>query len=137
MDKIIKYCKCGCGGIPNPGRDYIKGHQRRGVVLSDVTKEKMSESQMGHEVSDVTKKKLSVAQQKRREENPVSDITKEKISESLMGNKNAQCHEVSAVTKEKISESLMGREVSDITKKKLSVANTGMNFPMSRRKKCQ
>ena len=83
MDKEkIKYCKCGCGGIPKPGNDYIYGHNRRGVILSDVTKKKMSVAKMGREVSGVTK---------------------EKISESQMGNKNRLGHKHSDATKKNMA----------------------------------
>lgn len=37
-----RLCKCGCHRKVSPGHFYIKGHHRRGVNLSEATKEAIS-----------------------------------------------------------------------------------------------
>lgn len=123
MDKEkIKYCKCGCGGIPKPGNDYINGHNRRGVILSGVTKENMSVAQQKRFEDPLEREKLSVAKMgnKNRLGHKHSDATKEKMSIAKMGNKNARGHKHSNIAKENMSVAQMGREVSDATKENMS-----------------
>ena len=97
---VEKLCKCGCGGIPNPGRDYINGHNRKGVPMTDEhkknisigntgknhgligyqhtdeAKRSMSESKMGHKVSDISRIKMSEAW---------TDDRRSKTSERMLG----------------------------------------------------
>lgn len=101
MNKEIKLCKCGCGSIANPGRDYIIGHYWKGVKHSDKTREKMVEASKKRWEYPKEHEKASETVKKRFEENPVSDITREKHSEALI--KYYEENSVSDTTKEKIS----------------------------------
>ena len=95
MDEEIKLCKCGCGGIVNPGRDYIHGHNQRDVSVSDITRKKISEAAIKRFEDTLEREKMSETQKKRYEENPMSDATKEKMSEA------AKKHWENPITREK------------------------------------
>ena len=124
MTKEIKYCKCGCGRIPNSGRDYIHGHNRKGVKLSDIIREKMSDVQKKrykeNPISDGTREKISETLIKYYEENPVSDTICEKLSETLI--KYYEDNPVSDITREKISEAGIKRFKDPLEHEKLSEA---------------
>jgi len=47
MEIESRMCKCGCGQITNPGREWIRGHHRRGQVASEESKLKMSLAKKG------------------------------------------------------------------------------------------
>ena len=71
---ILRRCKCGCGGVTNPGRRYIHGHNNRGVKFSEEHKRKISQSEEGKFVSKKSRRKMSLAKQN------ISKETKRKMS---------------------------------------------------------
>lgn len=46
--KIHRRCKCGCGQVTNPGKKWIRGHNKIGIKPSEKTKLKMSLAALGH-----------------------------------------------------------------------------------------
>lgn len=84
--KIRRRCKCGCGKVASPGRQYIHNHHRIDKKHSKKTKKKMSLSaknninSLGCKRSKETKLKMSLAQQNRSEEHKL------KISLRNIGN---------------------------------------------------
>lgn len=58
--KIIFLCECGCGEIPV--NRFINGHNRRGILLSNKTKQKLRAANLGKKLSKETRKKISFAQ---------------------------------------------------------------------------
>ena len=116
------------------GKVLTEEHRRKlsesqkGKVLTEEHRRKLSESQKGHLVSDETRKKLSEAnkgkvlseEHKRKiSESMRNDETRKKLSEANKGKVLTEEH------KRKMSESLKGHLVSDETRKKLSEANKG------------
>ncbi len=83
IDIIPKLCVCGCGQEVNIGRQYISGHNSKGMHYSEETKKKKSKAMMGHSVSEETRSKQSLAKKGKF----LSKEHKEKITESLKGNK--------------------------------------------------
>ena len=95
---------------PEVGYNLLTGRGALGRH-SDITKAKLSEINMGHEVSE---------------------DTRNKISQSLTGNvpwNKGKTDVYSEETREQISASLMGHVNSPETREKISVANAGENHP--------
>ena len=67
-----KFCGCGCGGLVNPGRDYIAGHQNIGKHRSLATRSKISKSHIGIELSDAHRLAISESQKGI----PLSDVNR-------------------------------------------------------------
>lgn len=89
------------------------GEGSSGKVLSDETKQKMSDYQSNR--SEEHRKRLGESRKGSRH----SKETIEKIRERKLGRKHSKDHRV------KISEALKGHEVSDETRRKISEANLG------------
>ena len=94
--------------------DHIREH-KKGQVVSDETRRKMSEAQKGKVASEETRRKLSEAKKGRVH----SEETRRKMSESQKGKVLSEEH------KRKMSESLKGRVHSEETRRKLSEALSG------------
>lgn len=47
-----KFCECGCGQVVRAGRRFILGHHRRGKILSEERKRKISEAKKGRHHSE-------------------------------------------------------------------------------------
>jgi hypothetical protein len=94
--------------------DHMREH-KKGKVLTEEHRRKLSESQKGRVFSAEHRKKLSESQKGHL----VSDETRKKLSEANKGKVLTEEH------KRKMSESLKGHLVSDETRKKLSEANKG------------
>jgi len=43
----MKFCKCGCNGIPKSGNRFIHGHSRKGIHLPEETRKKISRTLVG------------------------------------------------------------------------------------------
>ena len=94
--------------------DHMREH-KKGKVLTEEHRRKLSESQKGRVFSAEHRKKLSESQKGHL----VSDETRKKLSEANKGKVLTEEH------KRKMSESLKGHLVSDETRRKLSEANKG------------
>ena len=94
--------------------DHIREH-KKGQVVSDETRRKMSEAQKGKVASEETRRKLSEAKKGRVH----SEEARRKMSESHKGKLLSEDH------KRKMSESLKGRVHSEETRRKLSEALSG------------
>jgi hypothetical protein len=88
---------------------------RKGIILSQETKNRISKSKLGSKHSKETCKKMSEI----RKGIKASDETKRKLSESHKG------HITSKETKKKISDACKGRKFSEETKKKMSKSKIG------------
>ena len=109
--------------------DHMREH-KKGKVLTEEHRRKLSESQKGHLVSDETRKKLSEAnkgkvlseehKRKIREAmRNISDEARRRMSEANKGKVLTEEH------KRKMSESLKGRVCSEETRRRISEARTG------------
>jgi len=58
-EEEINYCKCGCNTIINSINKYVHNHHRIGEYHKKITKEKISNTLMGHKVSKKTRIKMS------------------------------------------------------------------------------
>ena len=101
---------------------------KKGKILSEETKRKLSEALKGKILSEETKRKLSEALKGKN--NPMygkqlSEETKRKMSEAQKGNKNMLGKHHSQESKRKISESLKGKILSEETKRKMSESLKG------------
>lgn len=117
--------------------DALKGKQK-GKIISNTTREKISESLKGRQLSEETKRKIGMASKvmhlskghkikigeslknmepnenhKRKIRLPLSEDCKRKISNSLKG------HQLSEDCKRKISNSLKGKQLSEDHKRKI------------------
>jgi hypothetical protein len=61
--KPVIPCKCGCGGITNPGREFINGHVNKGRVFDAVFRLKMA--LVKRNISPETRRKMSESSKKR------------------------------------------------------------------------
>lgn len=59
INKIRKNCSCGCNKIPNEGREYIRGHNRKGKKHTIEAKMKISSANQGNYHTKETKMKMS------------------------------------------------------------------------------
>jgi group I intron endonuclease len=110
------------------------GHGLRGR-MSEETKEKIRQKNLGRKATDKTKKLLSTLYKKRLKNNDHpfkgrhhSDESKEKISVNRKGKTSKENHHYygknrASETREKISETLKGRHLSKEVKQKLSDAS--------------
>jgi len=111
---------------------------------TEETKQKMSQSRLGHETSDKTRKKLSEAHKGKRHSEEhrkhnseaqlgkvMSDESKMKISQALTGRKAPPR---TLEWRKHHSEMLKGRHPSEETKQKLSASHKGINTWMKGRK---
>jgi hypothetical protein len=92
--------------------DHIREHHK-GKVLSDETRQKMSEAKKGHLVSEETRRKIGESM-KGKKRKPFSEETRQKISESMKGRVFSEDH------RRKLSESRKGRVHSEETRRKIS-----------------
>ena len=99
-------CKCGCGGLTQPGNIFILGHTQRGKVFSVEHKRKIANTLEGHIVTEETRKKISIANT-----NPSEEIRR-KISEAARN--------ISDETRKRMS--LANRNPSEETRKRRSEA---------------
>ena len=102
-----------------------------GKTPSEETKQKMSEANLGKTHSDETKQKMREAKLGKK----CSDETKQKIREAKLGDKNHNYGKTpSEETKQKMREAHLGKTHSEETKQKLREANIGKthseNHPM-------
>ena len=95
---MVKYCKCGCGTLIADDKTWVKGHNRNGVVVSDVTKKKMTEAIKKYFDDPLARKKASEAAKKRYED----QLEREKTSEAMK--KHFEEISVSNITRKKQSE---------------------------------
>ena len=86
-------------------------------VMLDVSKQKLSQSKIGHEVSPETREKIGKVHRGK----VTPDEVKMKISKSSKG------RTISDKTREKISKSHFGKKLSDETKRKIGNAQRGVN----------
>jgi group I intron endonuclease len=102
-----------------------------GYIMSEITKQKMSESRMGRIVSDETKKKISESSKGRKAWNAgktgvYSQETLDKFSKSKTGkNHYAYGKHLPKEHRENISKGCRGKKVSKETREKLSKALKG------------
>ena len=89
------------------------GFDRTGVVISEKTKKKMSDSKIGKIASEETRQKLSKAASQRRH----SEETKRKMSEAHIGKEFTEEH------KEKISKTKTGKKHPKLSEKMLGEKN--------------
>ena len=89
--------------------------------MSDKTKEKLRQINLGKKASPELKKKLSDIQMG----HPVTEETRRKISASNKGKSRNKGTHMSDESKQKLSKSLKGHIVSEETKQKISNANKG------------
>jgi len=118
----LRFCKCGCGEITNPGRLYIQGHHWRGRHHKPETKEKIRQSVhltlMGHFVSEETKRRISLAHTG-LSNGPFSEEARERMSLAHTGKSQKPS------TKRKNSLAHIGISFSEEHKKNLSLAFKG------------
>lgn len=103
-----------------PRGEHVSLH-KKGGILSEEQKRKMSESNKGRVFSEEHKRKLSNAGKGRI----CSKETRKKLSEANKGQNNWLGKKHSEEAKNKISEAKKGVKLSEETKKKLSVIRTG------------
>ena len=96
-------CRCGCKGIPNFGKQYIHGHHRKGICLTEEHK-----------------KKIGIANSKALRGRKIPRYIVEKQIESRKG------YIISKETKRKISKANKGQSRSEETKRKLSISHLGL-----------
>jgi G:T-mismatch repair DNA endonuclease (very short patch repair protein) len=130
----MNQCKCGCGGFCKG--EYIYGHNRRGRVLSEIQREKMSNSHKGHTYSEESKLKMSNTRKILIKEGKLfSKETREKMRKNRLGKHLSEQAKqklrnliISKETREKISKAGIGRIFSKESKDKISLAHKGMKF---------
>ena len=124
-------CECGCGLEVKEGRRFIKGYHRRGVKLSEETKQKMCEAHKGKKLSDDHKRKISEAMKGKYlgENNPMFGKCHLEETKKKMREYKKQYYEEHPEAKQKISEVHKGKKLSEETKKKISEARKGENNP--------
>jgi hypothetical protein len=122
-------CWCGCGQVVRKGRKFIQGHnasgisragQRMGHIVTQETRDKISNKLMGHTHSEETRKKIGLAGKGKR---PLlgtkrSSETIKKMSESrkalnLVGEKSASWKYGSYSYWHSIARKQFGKEVCD------------------------
>lgn len=96
-----------------------------GNKMSDESREKLRQSQMGHILTEQTKKKISVAHMGKK----MSEEQRKKHSFNMKGRVFSPSH------KKKIGDANRNRVVSEETKKKLSIAHTGKKMSEEMKKK--
>ena len=79
--KVRSKCACGCGDTTERGRNYIHGHNNKGMVFSEGSRTKISKSLMGKVRSIESRKKQS----KTNKGKICSEETRKKMSESHKG----------------------------------------------------
>lgn len=123
----MNQCKCGCGGIVNPGKKFIWHHNRRGAKLTSDQVKANSARNSGknnpmYGVRLTGKQNGFYGKQH-------TNKTKEKIRQARLGTK------ASEETKRKVSEAGKGRKHSTETKLKISESNTGKKMSAESRNK--
>jgi hypothetical protein len=96
--------------------DHLREH-KKGKVLSEETRRKLSESHKGKVLSEETRRKMSES----RKGKVLTEETRRRMSESLKGLRHTE------EARRKISESLKGKVLSEETKKKMSEAKRNMS----------
>jgi len=102
---------------------------RKGIKLSEETKQKIRISHLGKNHSEETKQRMSIAQKNMSEE------TKKKIGESSRGRTPMKNHVHSKETKQKMSNARIGKKVSEETKQRMSVAKKNMSEETKKKNK--
>ena len=97
-----------------------------GTVVSDMTREKIRESQRGKTLSYETRCKIGEASRGRY----VSDETRQKISEAKKGQKHTK------ESKQKMSDSHKGKQISNETRQKISKALVGQPSKLQKKVIC-
>ena len=113
-------CKCGCGKLTKQWKDgrfseYMRGHNIRGRVLSDKTKQKISKSNTGYTPTLKTLEKLRLSHTGLKQ----SKFTIEKRAKKLRGKKRT------IEQRENISNSHKGLKYSLSTRIRHSLRQTG------------
>ena len=127
-------CKCGCG--QNCNSQYIHGHNRKGIKLSEQSKEKMAESHKGRKYSLESKLKMSATRKRLMEEGKLFlDETRNKMRQNRLGKHLSEGTKeklrnlvISQETRNKISKAGIGRIFSKESREKISLAHKGMKF---------
>lgn len=99
LKRVYLYCKCGCGSMPNSGKMFISGHNRRGKKNSLEVKEKMSQAA------------------KKRARSPDGILQLQKLAAGTKGKKQSPEHLA------KLSLVRKGKKVSEVTKAKMSTSH--------------
>ena len=125
----MNLCKCGCGGKCEG--NYIHGHNRKGINLSENQRIKMSKSHIGKELSQNTKDKIS----KSNTGKIIGKETREKMRNNRIGKHLSEQAKqklrnltISQETRDKISKAGMGRIFSKESRDKISTAHKGKKF---------
>ncbi len=127
-------CKCGCG--EDCKGQYIHGHNRKGIALSEQSKAKMADSHKGKRYSRESKLKMSNTRKKLMEEGKLFlNETRDKMRQNRLGKHLSEESKeklrnliISKETRDKISKAGMGRIFSKESRKKISLAHMGMKF---------
>lgn len=98
-----------------------------GMIISEETKKKMSNSQTGKTRSEQTKRRMSISQTGRKH----TEESKKKIMTNHAGMRGRKLTDQHL---ENLSRSLKGKILSDEHKKKISIARKGMKFSSEHRK---
>lgn len=98
-----------------------------GMIISEETKKKMSNSQTGKTRSEQTKRRMSISQTGRKH----TEESKKKIMTNHVGMRGRKLTDQHL---ENLSRSLKGKILSDEHKKKISIARKGMKFSSEHRK---
>ena len=127
-------CLCGCGETCR-GK-YVRGHNRRGIILDESQKEKMSEAHRGNKYSEESKVKMSNTRKRLvKEWRLFSKDTREKMRDNRIGKHLSEQAKqklrnliISPETRAKISLAGMGRIFSKESRDKISLAHKGKKF---------
>ena len=116
-------CECGCGEYAKPGKRFIKGHSRKGVKVSDETRERQqivklgNKHALGHKCTDEALEKMSISHLGYKP----SDETLEKLRIASLGNKYALGHKHTNEARKKMSIASLGHKKSDKARKNMQI----------------
>jgi len=127
-------CKCGCG--QDCKGQYVHGHNRRGIVLGEQSREKMADSHKGKKYSLESKLKMSDTRKRLMKEGKLFlSETRAKMKQNRLGKHlSEEAKEklrnlvISQDTRDKISRAGIGRVFSKVSREKISLAHKGMKF---------